>query len=159
MVLNPDDDCNERSFEKGKILAHPEPGEDIVISGLAGTYPNSLNVYDFRDNLLQKKDLVSSENTRWDIKHPEIPDRGGRIYNIEKFDAGFFGVHYKQAQTMDPMGRMLLEKTFEAIIDAGLHPSELRGKKCGVFVGACFSEAEKTWFYEKLEPHGFAVTG
>jgi fatty acid synthase len=51
--------------------------------------------------------------------HPEIPAWTGKLYNIDKFDASFFSVHYKQAQSMDPQYRMLLEKTFEAIVDAG----------------------------------------
>ena len=51
--------------------------------------------------------------------HPEIPARIGKLYNIDKFDASFFSVHYKQAQFMDPQCRMLLEKTYEAIVDAG----------------------------------------
>jgi fatty acid synthase len=51
--------------------------------------------------------------------HPEIPARTGKLSNIEKFDASFFGIHNKQAQTMDPQSRMLLEKTYEAIVDAG----------------------------------------
>jgi len=51
--------------------------------------------------------------------HPEIPARTGKLYNIDKFDASFFSVHYKQAQNMDPQCRMLLEKTYEAIVDAG----------------------------------------
>lgn len=28
-----------------------------------------------------------------------------------------------------------------------------------MFVGACFSESEKTWFYEKLQVNGFGLTG
>jgi len=51
--------------------------------------------------------------------HPEIPARTGKLYNIDKFDASFFSVHYKQAHTMDPQCRLLLEKTYEAIVDAG----------------------------------------
>ena len=51
--------------------------------------------------------------------HPEIPARTGKLYNIDKFDASFFGIHYKHARSMDPKSRMLLEKTYEAIVDAG----------------------------------------
>jgi len=51
--------------------------------------------------------------------HPEIPQRTGKINNVSKFDAGFFGVHYKQAHAMDPMCRLILEKAVVAIIDAG----------------------------------------
>jgi len=83
--------------------------------------------------------------------HPDIPNRTGKINDIGKFDALFFGVHFKQAHTMDPMCRMLLEHAYEAVVDAGVNPKQLRGSRTGVFVGACFSESEKTWFYEKLQ--------
>ena len=51
--------------------------------------------------------------------HPEIPARAGKLYNINKFDASFFGIQNKEADSMDPQCRMLLEKTYEAIVDAG----------------------------------------
>lgn len=38
---------------------------------------------------------------------------------VNKFDAAFFGIHYKQAHTMDPMCRIILEKSYEAIVDSG----------------------------------------
>ncbi|KAI8441932.1 hypothetical protein MSG28_005604 [Choristoneura fumiferana] len=41
----------------------------------------------------------------------------------------------------------------------GVNPKELKNKKVGVFVGACFSESEKTWFYEKMQVNGFGITG
>jgi fatty acid synthase len=43
----------------------------------------------------------------------------GKLYNNDKFDSSFFGVHNKQAHIMDPQCRTLLEKTYEAIVDAG----------------------------------------
>lgn len=64
-------------------------------------------------------DLISGDGRRWKLAHPEIPQRTGKINNVNKFDASFFGVHYKQAHTMDPMCRILLEKAYEAVIDAG----------------------------------------
>jgi len=51
--------------------------------------------------------------------NPDIPAWTGKLYNIDKFDASFFGIHNKQAQSMDTQCRMLLEKTCEAIMDAG----------------------------------------
>lgn len=83
--------------------------------------------------------------------HPDIPQRTGKVNDVDKFDTLFFGVHFKQAHTMDPMCRMLLEHAYEAVIDAGINPKQLRGSRTGVFMGACFSESEKTWFYEKLQ--------
>ncbi|KAK3908916.1 Fatty acid synthase [Frankliniella fusca] len=147
------------AIRNGMRLATPAPGEEVVIAGLAGMLPDSDNVYEFRDKLFNKVDLVSDDDRRWKLDHPEIPQRTGKINNVGKFDAAFFGIHYKQAHAMDPMCRLLLEKSYEAIVDAGVNPGSLYGTKTGVFIGACFSESEKTWFYEKLEVNGFGITG
>uniref|UniRef100_A0A1A9UN37 Uncharacterized protein n=1 Tax=Glossina austeni TaxID=7395 RepID=A0A1A9UN37_GLOAU len=60
---------------------------------------------------------------------------------------------------MDPQTRMLIEIAYEAVIDAGVNPKSLRGTKTGVYIGACVSESEKTWFYEKVSSGGFGITG
>lgn len=103
--------------------------------------------------------MVSPIETSWSGFTHEIPQRIGKISNLDKFDATFFGVHYKQAHVMDPQCRMLIEKAFESILDAGINPSSLRGSCTGVYVGACFCESEKTWVYEKLDSGGFGITG
>jgi fatty acid synthase len=43
----------------------------------------------------------------------------GKVPNVTKFDASFFSINYKQAHIMDPMCRLLLERVYEAILDAG----------------------------------------
>ena len=48
-----------------------------------------------------------------------LPTRNGKLKDICQFDASFFGVHPKQANAMDPQLRMLLEVTYEALVDAG----------------------------------------
>lgn len=50
-----------------------------------------------------------------------LPKRNGKLKDLSKFDASFFGVHAKQADVMDPNLRLLLELTHEAIIDAGMY--------------------------------------
>ena len=140
-------------------LAHPPVGDEVVISGISGKFPDSDNVYQFQENLFNKVDMVTDDDRRWSLKHPEIPKRTGKIFGVTKFDAGFFGVHNKQAIAMDPMARILYEKTYECIVDAGINPAELRGQNVGVFVGACFSEAEKNWFYENLYTNSYGITG
>ncbi|XP_060533831.1 fatty acid synthase-like [Cylas formicarius] len=155
-----DESGNEDSSIKiGRILANPSPGEEVVIAGLSGIYPDSNDVHHFRDNLFNKIDMISGDCRRWEPTHPEIPQRTGKVYNIEKYDAGYFGVHHRQATCMDPMCRLLLERVVEAIFDAGLNPSDLEGTNTGVFIGSCFSENEKTWFFEKLSPQTPAIMG
>lgn len=135
------------------------PGDEIVISGISGRYPNSDNIHEFAHNLYNKVDMVDDDERRWRHTNAEIPKRSGKINRLEKFDATFFGVHYKQAHTMDPQCRMLLEHAYEAVLDAGVNPRTLRGSRTGVYIGACFAESEKTWFYEKVSTGGFGITG
>lgn len=45
----------------------PQPGEEIVISGIAGRFPNSDNVEEFKNNLLNKVDLITDDDRRWKL--------------------------------------------------------------------------------------------
>ncbi|XP_046832934.1 fatty acid synthase-like isoform X1 [Vespa crabro] len=135
--------------------ADPEPGEEVVISGIAGRFPKSNNMYELKDNIFNRKDCITDNGI--DIEHSEIPRRSGKINNIEKFDALFFDVDFKEAHTMEPMSRILFEHTYEAIVDAGIHPKDLRETRTGVFLGSCFSDTEKIWFYDKPQINGFGV--
>lgn len=51
-----------------------------------------------------------------------LPRRSGKLKDLSRFDASFFGVHPKQAHTMDPQLRLLLEVAYEAILDGGGSP-------------------------------------
>ena len=42
-----------------------------------------------------------------------------KLKQIEKFDGLFFGIVGLMADQIDPQGRILLETTYEAIVDAG----------------------------------------
>jgi len=42
---------------------------------------------------------------------------------------------------------MFFEHTYEAIIDAGVNPKELKGTKTGVFTALCVSDTENCLIY------------
>ena len=45
----------------------------------------------------------------------------GRVPDFDKFDGNYFGLLGHMAETLDPQARLLLETTYEAIVDAGLY--------------------------------------
>jgi fatty acid synthase len=48
-----------------------------------------------------------------------VPLCVGQITKKEKFDAAFFGIHRRQTTSLDVMTRLILERSYEAIVDAG----------------------------------------
>ncbi|KAM9371273.1 fatty acid synthase [Phaethornis superciliosus] len=133
--------------------------EDVVIAGIAGKLPESENLQEFWENLLNGVDMVTEDDRRWKPGIYGLPRRNGKLKDISKFDASFFGVHPKQAHTMDPQLRLLLEVSYEAILDGGIDPATLRGTDTGVWVGASGSEAAEALSQDPEELLGYSMTG
>lgn len=133
--------------------------EDIVISGLSGRFPESNNVEEFKQQLFDGIDMITDDERRWPAGLHGLPTRTGKIKDLAHFDAQYFGVHAKQAEQMDPQLRILLELTHETLVDAGLNPAEMRGTKCGVFLGICASESEEYWGQDPDKINGYGLTG
>lgn len=133
--------------------------EDIIIAGISGRLPESNNLEEFWENLLNGVDMVTEDNRRWEPGLYGLPRRNGKLKDISHFDAAFFGVHPKQANTMDPQLRLMLEVAYEAIVDAGLNPASLRGTKTGVYIGVSASEAGEAFSRDPEELLGYSMTG
>ncbi|XXK21137.1 beta-ketoacyl synthase N-terminal-like domain-containing protein [Arenicellales bacterium nBUS_48] len=82
---------------------------------------------------------------RWDAdayfdSSPQTPGKiitreAGFLDRISEFDATFFGISPKEAASMDPQHRLLLEVTWEAFENATIPVHSLEGKPVGVYVG------------------------
>lgn len=81
----------------------------------------------------------------------QVPSRIGIMPDITKLDNIFFGISSRLANSMDPIVRMLTSSVWEAIVDAGLNPMDVRGANIGVFASLSFVESDKTVLYEKYE--------
>ncbi|XP_074080916.1 fatty acid synthase [Macrotis lagotis] len=133
--------------------------EEVVIAGMAGKLPESENLQEFWDNLIGGVDMVTDDDRRWKAGLYGLPKRSGKLKDLSKFDASFFGVHPRQAHTMDPQLRLLLEVTYEAIVDGGINPATLRGTNTGVWVGVSGSETSEALSRDPETLVGYSMVG
>ncbi|XP_072762937.1 fatty acid synthase-like [Anoplolepis gracilipes] len=133
--------------------------EEIVISGIAGRFPNSDNIKEFQDNLFNKMNLGTSDHQRWTNYIYEMPARIGKVNNLQKFDVEFFNISAEEAHVLDPGSRMLLEHTYEAIIDAGVNPAELQGTNTNLVTAIGVCEGYLDLLYDKPHIAGLPILG
>ncbi|EMD25376.1 type I polyketide synthase [Amycolatopsis azurea] len=125
----------------GGTEPEPEPtGTDrrrtdpIAVVGLGCRWPGANGLDEFWDLLRSGRDAVrTAPPGRWDAD--AAPIVGGFLDDVAGFDADHFGITPREASTMDPQQRMLLEITWAALEHAGIAPASLRGSRTGVFTG------------------------
>ncbi|HEX3760995.1 MAG TPA: beta-ketoacyl synthase N-terminal-like domain-containing protein [Kofleriaceae bacterium] len=60
---------------------------------------------------------------------------GGFVDRVDEFDAAFFAISPREAESLDPQQRLLLEVCYETLDRAGRADRRLAGSSTGVFVG------------------------
>ncbi|HEX2927107.1 MAG TPA: SDR family NAD(P)-dependent oxidoreductase [Ruminiclostridium sp.] len=112
---------------------------DIAVIGMAGEFPDALDIWQFWENLSQGRNSVKKVSSlRWNLDEAFVKDkeiRAGQLSDIDMFDPLFFNISPREAEWMDPQQRRFLQVSWNALEDAGYADKELSGKKCGVFVG------------------------
>ncbi|MBM3807743.1 MAG: amino acid adenylation domain-containing protein [Acidimicrobiia bacterium] len=120
--------------------------EPIAIVGMGCRVPGADGPDAFWELLDEGRDAIREvPRSRWDVNalydpNPGVPGKvytrdGGYIDGVDMFDASFFGITAREAATMDPQQRVLLEMAWAAIEHAGIAPASLKGTPTGVFVG------------------------
>ncbi|MGW1193829.1 SDR family NAD(P)-dependent oxidoreductase [Streptomyces sp. NPDC002559] len=125
--------------------------DPIAVVSMACRLPGGIETpEDYWELLSSGGDAVSGLPSRWEKLDLYDPDpeavgksyarEGGFIHDVEGFDAAFFGISQREALSMDPQQRLVLETAWEALERAGIRPDALTGSNTGVYLGAMSSD-------------------
>ncbi|MCP2258872.1 polyketide synthase 12 [Streptoalloteichus tenebrarius] len=146
--------------------------EPVAIVGMACRFPGGVeSPEDLWRLVVDEIDAVSPfpSDRGWGIDTLYDPDpdsfgtsyvrEGGFLDGAAEFDPELFDVSPRQALTIDPQQRLVLETTWEAIESARIDPTSLRGSRTGVFVGLMHNSYTSATTATTPSTEGYLVMG
>jgi amino acid adenylation domain-containing protein len=130
---------------------------EIAVIGMAGSFPGAADVERFWQNLrdgvesirwFSREELEAEGADALDLNDPNFVPAKGVMDGADLFDASFFGVTPRDAETMDPQQRVFLEQSWAALEHAGYDPERYSGR-IGVYAGSSFN----TYLLNNLYPN------
>ena len=140
---------------KSNFMSHTENQDSlggIAIIGMAGRFPGARDVHEFWKNLangvesitrLKDEELEVGDPSLWG--QPNYVKARAILDDVDMFDANFWGMYPKEAETTDPQQRVFLECAWQALEDAGYDSQTYKGA-IGVFAGCSMN----TYFLRNL---------
>ncbi|WNG18885.1 SDR family NAD(P)-dependent oxidoreductase [Cystobacter fuscus] len=159
----------EEDTETGALAASGEV-EPLAVVGLACRFPGAPDAEAFWRVLCEGRELLQEVPAdRWDAHAWYDPDpqaegrmitrHGYFLEGVSGFDPLFFGISPREAAEMDPQQRLMLEVAWEALEDAGLPPSSLKGSRTGVFMGSIWHDYADRHLSERAAVTLHSATG
>ena len=145
--------------------------DPIATIGLAVRLPGGVTSPDrFWKALAEGEDLITTvPPERWDAQAYWSADgdepgtmydiHGGFLSDVDAFDAEFFGIHPREAASMDPQQRILLELTWEALERAAIDPRSLMNTKTGIYLGLTGSDYSRVLTESPRRIDGYTGVG
>lgn len=128
-----------RYWLKNTGQSTPEP---IAIIGMSGRFPGARNIDELWQILTEGRETVTEiPKDRFDWRKnfsnsaQNMAWRCGMLPGVDEFDPLFFEISPREAKSMDPRQRLLLQESWKALEDAGYGAAKIKNTKMGMFVG------------------------
>lgn len=125
--------------------------EAIAIIGMAGRFPQARDTQGLWEHLSSGEsavDCIPKARFDWELFYREqdsetteyVPGTmtskwSGVVPGVDEFDCSFFEISPREAQSMDPRQRLLLQESWHALEDGGYGKDQISNSRIGMFVG------------------------
>ena len=156
-------------IQSSPVQSNRQSSRDIAIIGMHGRFSGAEGLDQFWDNIANEVNLIEEvPSDHWDIRSwfNEDPDVKGMTYckwgsfikDVDKFDAMFFKISPREAEMMDPQGRLLLESVYSAAEDSG-YVKQLKGSNTGVFIASSPMRYSERFYGLGLTADPYSIIG
>jgi polyketide synthase PksN len=117
----------------------------IAVIGISGQFPGANDVQGFWENLMQGTDGIKELPSGYlDQKYYSPRKEKGKTYckwggileERDCFDPLFFNLSPREAESMNPHQRLILQESWKGLEDAGYNPRDFEDSRVGIFIGA-----------------------
>src|SRR4051794_1712839 len=142
-------------LERKLAASDARRSEPIAVIGMGCRFPGGANDPESFWKLMRDgvDAVVEFPRDRFDLdalydSNPEAPGKMstrwcGIVDQIDRFDAALFGIAPREAASIDPQQRLVLEVAWEALESAAISPRSLSGSRTGVYVGIITNDYDK----------------
>lgn len=127
-------------------VAQGYPKDAIAIIGMGCRFPGADSIDEYWNLLTEGKSMLSEiPEARFGRGRPARSNTSLRFWgnflrDIEAFDHGFFKKSPREAVSMDPQQRVLLQVAYEALESSGYFADSSRPEDVGCYIGACATD-------------------
>lgn len=139
-------ETSAQTLDPAASLVQGYPKDAIAIIGMGCKVPGANTIDEFWNLLTEGKSMLSEmPETRFGRgrsarSNSSLRYWGNFLQDMEAFDHGFFKKSPREAASMDPQQRILLQIAYEALESSGYFAESSRPEDVGCFIGACATD-------------------
>ncbi|MEM7552756.1 MAG: SDR family NAD(P)-dependent oxidoreductase [Cyanobacteria bacterium P01_A01_bin.84] len=137
--------------------------EPIAVIGIACRFPGGAkDPASFWEVLRNGKDTITKSPTaRWNTEknHSVNTSWGGFLHRLDGFDTSFFQISSREAKSIDPQQRLIMEVAWEALENAAIDPMQLANSATGVFIGVGSTDYHRLVYQNQNSLDAYSTTG
>ncbi|KXP12243.1 polyketide synthase [Tsukamurella pulmonis] len=170
-VVSDDDLAAEAAqYDRGEEFENNRGVHDVAVVGLATRFPKAgetpestweflIGNGDATTDLPEDRWLEFKQDPRLKAVLDEANTFGGYLDDVASFDAEFFQMTPREVEMVDPQQRLALELTWEALEQANIPPSSVKGTRTGVWMGSSANDYQMLAVADPTKANPYALTG